>query len=168
MCKLNQNQLLIVSSSQDCYIRVWKLSANNNSASNIQCEKLNYVKNEQKINEDDEDEDYLETNFIRNDEIKLKSTLFTIKLNDDNDLIEYSLNLESVLYGHEDWVYSVKWHPYNKINKKQELMFVSSSIDKTMVVWKYDETNSVWLDIVSQEEIIMLLIRFYLNNLCFR
>jgi elongator complex protein 2 len=144
VCQINKNQLMIVSSSQDCYIRVWKLTSSELIDNNS--EDLSIVENKVKHEiEDDEEEDYLEDTKI--EEIKLKSTIFKINV-DSNSHVEYSINLESVLYGHEDWVYSVKWQPFDFIENKQNLVFVSASMDKTMVVWKYDEKNAIWLDIV--------------------
>ncbi len=143
VCSLNKNQLMIVSSSQDCYIRVWKLSSAEILADSFDSVVLN---NDNNIVEDEVvDEDYVEV--LKIEEIRLKSTLFRINT-DSKGCIEYSMNLESVLYGHDDWVYSVRWQPLTCETNKQELVFVSASIDKTMVVWKYDEANSLWLDIV--------------------
>ena len=143
ICQISKNQLMIVSSSQDCYIRVWKLTSSDiiaNSSSDVIV-----VSKEEEIVEDF-DEQYLEE-INQIEEIKLKSTLFKVGV-DSNNHVEYSINLESVLYGHDDWIYSVRWQPFDFEQNKQDLVFVSASIDKTMVVWKYDEENAIWLDIV--------------------
>ena len=80
----------------------------------------------------------------KEEELKLKSSLFTVHSTKYNKYVQYSMNLESVLYGHEDWIYTVKFHP--KIDNIQPLILLSASIDKTMVVWKYNEENSIWID----------------------
>ncbi|EGG19563.1 hypothetical protein DFA_00141 [Cavenderia fasciculata] len=55
--------------------------------------------------------------------------------------------LESVMSGHEDWVYSVSWYPVNKDDGTQEMCLVSSSTtDKTMIVWRPDPKSGVWMD----------------------
>ena len=80
----------------------------------------------------------------KEEELKLKSSLFTVHSTKMNCYVQYSMNLESVLYGHEDWIYTVKFSP--RIGDKQPLILLSASIDKTMVIWKYNEENSVWID----------------------
>ena len=145
VCQINANDLMIVSSSQDCYIRVWKLSSSRVKSDSIEQSLENFVEEVDEVN--DIEDDYLDG--VKEKEIKLKSSLFKIYIDSNNsDVVEYSINLESVLYGHEDWVYSVKWQPFDKKASKQQLVFVSASIDKTMVVWKYDEDNAIWLDLV--------------------
>jgi elongator complex protein 2 len=46
----------------------------------------------------------------------------------------YTVLLESLLVGHEDWVMNVSWNKSNAV----EPMLLSSSMDRTMVVWKKD------------------------------
>jgi len=61
-----------------------------------------------------------------------------------NVVIEYpggrsfSVQLESVLSGHEDKVFSVSW------NLSSQLSLLSVSLDKTMIVWREDE--GVWME----------------------
>ncbi len=156
----NESSLMIATSSQDNYIRLWKLSSN---LTNRKEELLNVSKiiDEDSIetvvqieeeeskagesNEDDEDEQVAkETN---DDELKLKSSLFAIKSKKLGKYVKYSLNLESVLYGHEDWIYTVKFHP-KLADGSQPMILMSASMDKTLVVWRYDELNSIWIDAV--------------------
>ena len=97
---------------------------------------------------DEEDEELPIKSDKIEEELRLKSSLFTCHSNKLNKYVQYSMNLESVLYGHEDWIYTVKFHP--RINGVQPLILISASIDKTIVVWKYDEQNSIWIDVVSE------------------
>ena len=90
----------------------------------------------------EEDDEFIPE--AKEEELKLKSSLFTVHSTKYNKYVQYSMNLESVLYGHEDWIYTVKFHP--KIGSIQPLILLSASIDKTMVVWKYNEENSIWID----------------------
>ena len=48
--------------------------------------------------------------------------------------------------GHEDWVYSVRWRP--KCGS-EPLCLLSSSMDKTMVLWMYDKQSGLWIEQVS-------------------
>lgn len=143
VCSPKQNQLLITSCSQDTYIRIWKLEAfETKKEVNGTIEGSYSKKLALNVTNDDEEEEEK----VRANEITLKSTSFNVNLS-SNHQAKFELNLESVLYGHEDWIYSVRWAPKTS-NGEQPLTLVSSSIDKTIVLWKYDETNSLWLDTV--------------------
>ena len=156
VCQTNSQQLMIASSSQDNYIRLWKLESKNIvNKEELDNEQIiieeNSVKSEleiksddKQINDDDDDEVMVKP---AEDELKLKSSLFTVHSKKTNSYVQYSMSLESVLYGHEDWIYTVKFHP--RISDHQPLVLISASIDKTIVVWKYDEQNSIWIDCVS-------------------
>ncbi|KAH8394803.1 hypothetical protein KR222_006248 [Zaprionus bogoriensis] len=61
----------------------------------------------------------------------------------------YAITLESVLYGHEGWVYGVHWH---KSAEQQELRLLSASIDKTLIIWAPTE-QGVWLEQVRVGEV---------------
>ncbi|CAH8337648.1 unnamed protein product [Eruca vesicaria subsp. sativa] len=47
----------------------------------------------------------------------------------------YQISVESVLIGHEDWVYSVEWQP-PVTDQQQPLSILSASMDKTMMIWR--------------------------------
>uniref|UniRef100_A0A0N5AUM9 Elongator complex protein 2 n=1 Tax=Syphacia muris TaxID=451379 RepID=A0A0N5AUM9_9BILA len=48
--------------------------------------------------------------------------------------------LEAVLYGHEDWVVSITWHPHS-------LQLLSASADKSLIVWEQSSDKSgLWLE----------------------
>lgn len=57
-----------------------------------------------------------------------------------------SIILESVLAGHEGWIYSVHWHP-------KETKLLSTSMDKTIILWTPDTESGVWLDSVRVGEV---------------
>lgn len=141
---------MIASSSQDNYIRLWKLDSslvdNKEELNTDLIIEGDTVKGLEKLklaeNEIDEEDNIKST--PKEEELKLKSSLFTVHSSKLNNYVQYSMNLESVLYGHEDWIYTVKFHP--RINGTQPLVLLSASIDKTLVVWKYDESNNIWID----------------------
>lgn len=58
----------------------------------------------------------------------------------------YKVHLESVLAGHEGWIYSVNWSPTN-------VQLLSSSLDKTMIIWEYDSQIGLWFERVRVGEV---------------
>ncbi|KAI1304905.1 putative elongator complex protein 2 [Halotydeus destructor] len=62
----------------------------------------------------------------------------------DGQLRRFRVRLETVLAGHEGWVYSVKW-----LNIPNEpLRLLSCSIDKTLVLWEEpsEDIDDIWLE----------------------
>jgi len=109
--------------------------------------------------QEEEDDDLVEIAH-KEEELKLKSSLFTVHSSKLDCYVQYSMNLESVLYGHEDWIYTVKFSPH--FNGKQPLVLLSASIDKTMVIWKYNKENCVWIDEVCKNRIFIIFMDFKL------
>ncbi|CAG9763489.1 unnamed protein product [Ceutorhynchus assimilis] len=64
--------------------------------------------------------------------------ILSTKDNENKDF-PYKILLESVLNGHEGWVYSVNWSPTN-------MQLLSASIDKTMIIWEFDKESGLWLE----------------------
>ncbi|XP_059712074.1 elongator complex protein 2 isoform X1 [Haemorhous mexicanus] len=85
------------------------------------------------------------------DSIKLKENIFTVKDADTS----YAVSLESVLAGHENWVYAVHWQPsFSKDGSIQQPMrILSASMDKTVIIWEPDEESGVWLEQVRVGEV---------------
>ena len=68
------------------------------------------------------------------DTLELKDVLIEYS----NDLV-FSVQLESVLCGHDDKVFNVSWN-----KSSRGLTLLSVSLDKTMIVWK--EVDGVWME----------------------
>ncbi|XP_009075425.1 PREDICTED: elongator complex protein 2-like, partial [Acanthisitta chloris] len=83
--------------------------------------------------------------------LRLKENIFTVKDTDTS----YAVTLESVLAGHENWVYAVHWQP--SISKdgsmQQPMRILSASMDKTMIIWEPDKESGVWLEQVRVGEV---------------
>ncbi|KAI5730461.1 hypothetical protein M8J76_013864 [Diaphorina citri] len=56
------------------------------------------------------------------------------------------VTLESVLLGHEGWVYGVHWHPVLPGEDSKQLHLLSCSMDKSIIVWAPDPTTGLWLE----------------------
>ncbi|CAG9817395.1 unnamed protein product [Phaedon cochleariae] len=102
------DDLLLVSSSQDNSIRLWRITAKPSIR---------------------------ETVFETTEKSQIESKWQT-----------YNVLLESILTGHEGWIYSVNWNPKN-------LQILSASIDKSMIIWEFDECSGLWLEKIRVGEV---------------
>ncbi|RKP17468.1 WD40 repeat-like protein [Rozella allomycis CSF55] len=117
------NDLVLASSSQDKYIRLWRISSRNVAEAM--------------------DDDF------KSLQLSTQAQLFELSLSTEKTM-KYSVMVESVLYGHDDWVYSVQWLPpkakevNGKIEWIQENVLLSASSDKSLMLWKFDDESGVW------------------------
>lgn len=81
------------------------------------------------------------------DELEQKKDIFMI-----NDR-EYNITLESVLCGHEGWVYGVHWQPTEGKNNNNCMRLLSSSLDKSMIIWELDDATGIWIEKVRVGEV---------------
>lgn len=121
------SNILLASCSQDCFIRIWKISQENS----------NKTENDDNV-------------------LKLRENTFILDWNGKN--LKYNVTLESVSAGHEDWIYSVQWLS-SKNNSKAKLL--SSSMDKTMIIWELDDAAGVWLEKIRVGEVGGITLGFY-------
>lgn len=76
----------------------------------------------------------------------------------------YQVSLESLLIGHEDWVYSVEWQPPLMLNGSeyhQPMSILSASMDKTMMIWRPERTTGIWVNAVTVGELSHSALGFY-------
>lgn len=76
----------------------------------------------------------------------------------------YQVSLESLVIGHEDWVYSVEWQsPSLKENNLcyQPQSILSASMDKTMMIWQPEKTTGIWVNVVTVGELSHSALGFY-------
>lgn len=119
-------ELLLASCSQDCLIRVWRLCAKSGTDAHT-----------------DDDPTI----------IKMKEDIFKV---DENDVSwTFAVSLETVLAGHENWVYGVHWQPpfYKDGELQQPLSLLSASMDKTMILWAPEDGSEVWVEQVRVGEV---------------
>lgn len=124
---INNSELLIASSAQDTFIRLWRISSRP-TIQPIQIKKASV--------------------FTANDDIQIEEKLFTVKT-DSGKTLSYAVILESVLLGHDGWVYGVNWSK----SDTGKLQLLSSSIDKTLIIWAMQEDTGVWMEKVRVGEV---------------
>lgn len=63
----------------------------------------------------------------------------------------FAVRLESVLSGHENWIYSIRWQlpVVMETSNHQPMRLLSASMDKTMITWMPDLDSGVWIEQVS-------------------
>lgn len=132
------NSLLLVSSSQDKGIRIWKMALRD-------C-----LVNGQGA--------------YKKEEITLASYIKGPVL--VSGPCSYQISLESLLIGHEDWVYSVEWQPPLAADVEgspyyQPQSILSASMDKTMMIWKPEKKSGIWMNVVTVGELSHCALGFY-------
>uniref|UniRef100_A0A8D8IJ78 Elongator complex protein 2 n=1 Tax=Culex pipiens TaxID=7175 RepID=A0A8D8IJ78_CULPI len=122
-CVTEGDDLLLASSSQDSFIRLWRVSPRDQ------------VRAQRSFEEFSADED-----------IVLEERVFSVEF--EGTSFHYALSLESVLQGHEGWVYGVH---FNK--QDAQLRLLSSSIDKTLTIWSPSPDSGIWYENVRVGEV---------------
>lgn len=67
------------------------------------------------------------------------------------ELGKFTVLLESVMLGHEEWVNSVCWAPpkpseADKTKKTQPMRLLSASMDRNACIWEIDPATGIWID----------------------
>lgn len=86
--------------------------------------------------------------------------------------ILYQASMESLLTGHDDWVYSVKWQPpllkltgdalgKDTGNVPPTMSILSASMDRTMMIWRPDSLTGLWVNEVTVGELGHTALGFY-------
>ncbi|XP_058769195.1 elongator complex protein 2-like [Vicia villosa] len=78
----------------------------------------------------------------------------------------FQIFLESLLIGHEDWVYSVAWQPPLVASAEGDAYYqpqsiLSPSMDKTVMIWQPEKTSGVWMNMVTVGELSHCALGFY-------
>lgn len=117
---------MIASCAQDNMIRIWKLTKEDHEVSNT--------------------ENLIPDDIIK--EIKLKYNSFEVTDNETGKCYNVRVCLDSVLAGHENWIYGLHWHPKIVIDGKlrQPLKLLSASMDKTMIMWAPEDDSGIWVE----------------------
>lgn len=130
----NTPELLVATASQDTFIRLWRISPRP-TIDPVQRKRASIAANV----------------FVAKDEIQIEEKLFTVK--SDDTLVKpmsYAIILDAVLLGHDGWVYGVHWSRSGIDNR---LQLLSSSIDKTLIIWSQQDDAGVWMEQVRVGEV---------------
>ncbi|XP_063239821.1 elongator complex protein 2 [Bacillus rossius redtenbacheri] len=113
--------LMLASAAQDKMIRLWRISLRRAHGASGAA-KPNVLQTEEKQ--------------------------FSVLVDDEEQFFAYSL--EAVLSGHDGWVYGVTWfppvHSGGGSGERRGLQLLSSSLDKTMILWEAHGQSGVWLE----------------------
>lgn len=114
----DSSALLLASASQDAKIRLWQFQTNaqvdETIATTLPTDEFD---DDDAIDDDDEEE---------NGEARLE----WVHASGSTRVV-----LEALLYGHEEAVTSVAWHPQPQDVYRQDAVLISSSMDRTLLVW---------------------------------
>ncbi|KAL9031415.1 MAG: hypothetical protein Q9196_000564 [Gyalolechia fulgens] len=105
---------LLASASQDKYIRLWRIH-----------------KTEESIQDRDQ---------LLNESVNFESLLSnkTHKVRTISSL--FCLTFEALLFGHDDWIYTVAWH-----RNAGKIRLLSASADGSLAMWDTDQESGVWV-----------------------
>ncbi|CEF65500.1 Elongator complex protein 2 [Strongyloides ratti] len=73
------------------------------------------------------------------DIVKEENVLKTKEIIFEGQNNSWKVYVETILSGHEGWIYSVKWHP-------SKLAILTCSIDKFIMIWEPLDDRGVWLE----------------------
>ncbi|KAG0524708.1 hypothetical protein BDA96_07G234800 [Sorghum bicolor] len=131
-----KHNLFLVSSSQDRTIRIWKMTSEAAASGSSVPLRKGAIEM---------------TSYIEGPLFVAGST-------------SYQVSLESLLVGHEDWVYSVEWQPPTLLTgdeAHQPMSILSASMDKMMMMWRPEKNTGLWINSVTVGELSHSALGFY-------
>ncbi|CAO3612414.1 unnamed protein product [Cunninghamella echinulata] len=154
---LQFGDLILASGSQDRYIRIWKISPHSFDQQKIE----HQPKEEIDLNSETNDlMKALKESALNDEDSQLSTKAHIISANLENEKKQFSIMFEALLLGHDDWVFSVSWERPHKITTEngdtkfhQPMRLISSSSDKSMMIWTPDLASGVWVNDVRMGDI---------------
>ncbi|XP_061179769.1 elongator complex protein 2-like [Saccostrea echinata] len=131
-CIEDNGDVMLASAGQDYLIRIWRLSRRQAGIDDVN-------KSVQELSIDEE--------------IKIRENTFSFIYKEKKHT--FAVSLESVLSGHENWIYSIRWQPpvVTETSSHQPMKLLSASMDKTMIIWMPDPESGVWIEQVRVGEV---------------
>ncbi|PVU89924.1 hypothetical protein BB559_004865 [Furculomyces boomerangus] len=140
----NNGDVILASGSQDRYCRLWRISADRVDKETLKSTNNN-TDDDTTSNSDDEDfvdKEYGKSEILAaldsGDIAKLSVRVHKIISRDNS----YSLEVESILSGHDGWIHSVNWQ--SPISSVDDLQIVTASGDQSVLLWKPEADSGVW------------------------
>ncbi|KAK4546370.1 hypothetical protein LTR36_002047 [Oleoguttula mirabilis] len=117
--RLRDGDLLLASSSQDKYVRLWRF----HKGANAQNVVINGVADPSLA------------------AVKISLSNKAHQVGGPN--CKYGVTFEALLIGHEDWIYTARWAPQTSGSNSPTLL--SASADNSLSIWSADEASGVWI-----------------------
>eukprot|EP01034_Spumella_vulgaris_P028955 gene28953-35916_t len=147
---VDDKTLMLASGSQDSKIRVWKITAQQQTANTSSVSAITEGVATLQVSRQDDDE----VDDIEDDDEEEEGQGGAAPIDEEESLSEarlqfigengvgYAVFLDALLVGHEDWVTSLHWMSV----PNSPLRLFSTSMDRNMVIWAADETaGGIWL-----------------------
>jgi elongator complex protein 2 len=167
---VDEKSMMLASGSQDTKIRLWNIKAQIQSGVQAQAAQHQQVSENLEVELEVDGDDAVEGDIIQStlEDEELESEA---RLQFSVDSTLYSVLLESLLVGHEDWVTSVRWMPALAASSNyssssgdnssdsgasagHQYRLFSTSMDRNMVIWAPDEAaGGVWVPSVRMGDI---------------
>ena len=132
----NNGVHMLASGSQDAKVRLWKFTTTKTTTTTALVVEEATTALESNDNDSEEEEDV--------DEEEEEEGEARLEVVHNNYMT--SVTLEALLIGHEERVTSVSWHPNPKPIYGQDLILITSSMDRSILIWAEHE-NGVWTPI---------------------
>ena len=150
----NNNNVLLASGSQDSKIRLWKFCRSvaipdtSNNTSDMLLPAIIPVTDDADVDRDGEDFIELDEGTAQYPSIPEDEQTGDIRASFvSSGSYIWTVYLEAILVGHEEWVTSVRWLP-NTITR-----LFSTSMDRNMVIWNMDTTCGIWSPLIRMGDI---------------
>jgi elongator complex protein 2 len=157
--------LFFASGSQDSKIRIWKIIPSTitfendpKTQSQPQYEETNEIEDEEDEAEEDEGEGESKAavGVVSEENTgEARCAFIASQVCDchDTELILFSVTLETLLVGHEDWITSLHWMAPDRTiqhsnSNELSLRLFSTSMDRNMVVWAPDPMDGIWSPVI--------------------
>ncbi|KAH7048578.1 WD40-repeat-containing domain protein [Linnemannia elongata] len=160
---LQDGDLLLASGSQDKYIRIWRISAVADSPEQVSAEDATVQAGSDAALTQDMLKS-LEEMSKSGTQLSTKAHIIDVAMDTPTSTTKrFSVIFEALLLGHDDWVYTINWQPATLQNGiyHQPMCLLSASTDKSMMIWRPDESTGVWVNNTQVGEVGGNTIGFY-------
>jgi elongator complex protein 2 len=130
---------VLASGSQDARIRLWNFSSTTTSTADAVVDDTPAVT--EIANDSDDDDDSVDNDVAEDDE-EGESRLEIVDPYDPS--VVTRVTLEALLIAHEESVTSVTWHPDPRQVYGIDLLLISSSMDRTILLWGPASDDGIW------------------------